>query len=256
MNNSTYAEIISLYRYPVKGLTPQKLDIAQLTPGETLAGDRVFAIENGPGRFDPEQPRHVPKTNFLMLMRNERLAALQTDYEDEGQTLTIRRDGKQVTQGSLATKLGRQIIEQFLASYMQSDLKGPPRIVAAPGHSFSDMAAKCLHLVNLASLRDLENEVGKPLDPLRFRANIYFDGIEPWQERTWVGQEISIGGVRLKVFASTVRCDATNVNPVTAERDTAIPPLLLNSFGENAFGIYAKVIEGGEIRPGDRMSVG
>ena len=111
-----------------------------------------------------------------MLMRNERLAALRTEFDDATETLTIFRDGKQVARGALGTKLGRQIIEQFFAGYMRAELKGAPRIVSAAGHSFSDVAAKCLHFVNLATVREVEGVVGKPLDPLRFRANVYFDG--------------------------------------------------------------------------------
>ena len=253
MNDPRSLEVVSLYRYPIKGLSPQKLDRISLQAGETVPGDRAYAIENGPGRFDPENPRYLPKVNFLMLMRNERLAALETNFDDSTQMLTICRGGKQVTQGALTTKLGRQIIEQFIAGYMKGELKGPPRIVSAPGHSFSDMSAKCLHIVNLATVRDLEGVVTKPLNPLRFRANVYFDGADPWQEKQWLGRQVSIGGVRLKVFAETVRCDATNVNPETAERDGTIPPTLQRIFGEPCLGVYAHVIDGGDIRPGDRI---
>lgn len=255
MNDLRSLEVVSLYRYPIKGLSPQKLDCISVKPGETVPGDRAYAIENGPGRFDPENPRYLPKINFLMLMRNERLAALQTDFDETTQTLTISRGGKQITQGTLTTKLGRQIIEQFIAAYMKGELKGPPRIVSAPDHSFSDMAAKCLHLVNLATVRDLESAAGKPLHPLRFRANVYFEGAEPWQEKRWLERHISIGAVRLKVFAETVRCDATNVNPETAERDATIPPTLQRVFGEPCLGIYARVVDGGDIRLGDRIEL-
>jgi uncharacterized protein YcbX len=254
MNDPTSLEVVSLYRYPIKGLSPQKLDRVSLEPGKTVPGDRAYAIENGAGRFDPEHPRYLPKVNFLMLMKNERLAALDTRFDDETQTLTIFRGGKQITQGALTSKLGRQIIEQFIAGYMTDELKGPPRIVAAPGHSFSDVAAKCLHIVNLATVRELEGVIGKPLNPLRFRANVYFDGAEPWHEKQWLERHIQIGTVRLKVFAQTVRCEATNVNPETAERDAAIPPTLRQVFGEPCLGVYAQVVEGGDILPGDRLT--
>ena len=86
------ARLAALYRYPVKGLTPEPLDSVELRPGETLPFDRAYAIENGPGRFDPAQPRHLPKINFLMLMRDERLATLRSSFDDRTQTLTIARD--------------------------------------------------------------------------------------------------------------------------------------------------------------------
>ena len=255
MTQSKNLEIVSIYRYPVKGLSPEKLDLAALMPGETLRSDRAYAIENGPGRFDPDNPKYLPKVNFLMLMRNERLAALHTAFDDETEVLTVSRDGKQVARGALNTKLGRQLVEQFFAGYMQGELKGAPRIVSAPGHSFSDVSAKCLHLVNMASVRDLEGVTGMALDPLRFRANVYFEGAGAWEEKKWLGRTLRVGVARLKITAQTARCEATNVNPQTAERDAAIPPTLQRTFGDSNLGIYAKVIEAGEIRAGDVMEL-
>jgi uncharacterized protein YcbX len=239
--------VASLYRYPVKGLSPEPLDSVELRAGETLPFDRAYAIENGPGRFDAAAPRHLPKITFLMLMRNERLATLRTRFDPETETLTINRDGKQVARGQLSTLLGRQLIEQFMAAYMKQDLRGPPKIVQAPGHSFSDMAAKCVHIVNLASLREIERTLGRPVDPLRFRANVYVEGAEPWAEFTWLDREIAIGPARLRVFARTQRCEATNVDPSNGARDMAIPAHLMRTWGHPDFGIYAKVVAGGTV---------
>jgi len=246
---------MSLYRYPVKGLTPERLEVAKLVQGQTIAGDRIYAIENGPGRFDPEAPRHLPKINFLMLMRNERLATLVTHFDDETQTLTILRDGKQVARGQLSTRIGRQMIEQFMAAYMKNDLRGAPHIVSAPGHSFSDVASKCVHIVNLASVREIERISGRKIDPLRFRPNIIIDGVEPWAEFAWVGGDLLIGNARLNVFTRTQRCDATNVDPASGARDMAIPALLLRTFGHSDFGVYATVQEGADVRDGDAVEI-
>ena len=243
----------SLYRYPVKGLTPEPLPSVRLQTGETLPFDRAWAIENGHGRFDPTAPRHLPKINFLMLMRDERLATLRTSFDEASQTLTILRDGKQVARGQLTTPLGRQLIEQFMAAYMKAELRGPPKIVQAPGHSFSDMAAKCVHIVNLASIREVERSIGRPVDPLRFRANLYLDGGEPWTEFAWMGKEIGVGNARLSVFARTQRCEATNVDPDRGVRDMAVPAHLMRTWGHQDFGIYAKVVTGADIAPGDTI---
>ncbi|HET6927381.1 MAG TPA: MOSC domain-containing protein [Hyphomicrobiaceae bacterium] len=242
--------LASLYRYPVKGLTPEPLERTTLVAGETLPCDRAWAIQNGPGRFDPSQPRHLPKINFLMLMRDERLATLRSNFEEETETLTILRDGKQVVRGKLTTPLGRQLIEQFVAAYMKAELRGPPKIVHAEGHSFSDVAAKCVHIVNLASVRELERTVGRPVDPLRFRANLYLDGLAPWAEFGWIDREIGLGNSTLGVFARTTRCEATNVDPARGVRDMALPAHLQRTWGHGDFGIYAKVIVGGEVAVG------
>jgi uncharacterized protein YcbX len=254
--DGTHTSVAALYRYPVKGLTPEPLESVELRPGETLPFDRAYAIENGPGRFDAQAPRHLPKTAFLMLMRDERLATLRSAFDDTTQTLTISRGGKPVVSGRLDTTLGRQLIEQFMAAYMKAEVRGAPKIVSAPGHSFSDMAAKCVHIVNLASVRELQRAVGRPVDPLRFRANVYVEGLAPWAELDWVDREICIGPARLKAFACTERCAATNVDPTTAARDMAIPATLLRTWGHQDFGIYAKVVAGGTIRVGGSVAVG
>src|SRR5579871_1737980 len=113
MLESRPAEITGLYRYPVKGLTPEPLQQVALRVGETLPSDRRYAIENGPSGFDPATPSWMPKTVFLMLMRNERLAALRSHYADETHVLTIKRDGEVVARGDLETAEGRAAIETF-----------------------------------------------------------------------------------------------------------------------------------------------
>jgi uncharacterized protein YcbX len=249
--------IASLYRYPVKGLSPEQLGGVDLAVGGTFPADRMWAVENGPGRFDPENPRHLPKINFLMLMRDERLATLQTHYDDDTQVLTIQRAGKQVARGDLGSVIGRQMIEQFLAAYMKASLRGAPKIVSASGHSFSDMPDKCVHIVNLASLRELERVAERPLDPLRFRANIYVDGLEPWAEFKWLDKDVLAGSdhIRLSVFHRTRRCDATNVDPSTGVRDTALPALMHRTWGHSDFGVYAHVASPGRLVPGSTITL-
>lgn len=250
------AAVTALYRYPVKGLSAQPMHSVSLSAGEAMPFDRAWAIENGPGRFDPDAPRHLPKIAFLMLMRDERLASLETDFDEESTTLTIKRDGRQVARGNLATRIGCQMIEQFIAAFMKESLRGAPKIVSAPGHSFSDVAAKCVHIVNLASIREVERVAGRSIDPLRFRPNVVIDGQKPWEEFDWMDRSISIGGARFEVIDRTQRCAATGVNPQTASRDLAVPAILERNWGHTDFGIYAVVTDGGDIAIGDAVTAG
>jgi uncharacterized protein YcbX len=248
--------LAALCRYPVKGLSPERLEAVAIEAGQTIPFDRAYAIENGPGRFDPEQPKHLPKINFLMLMRDERLATLTAKFDTSTETLTLLRDGRQVARGQLTTPIGRTLIEQFLAAYMQAELRGPPKIVRAPGHSFSDVSAKCVHIVNLASLREVERHVGRPVDPIRFRANLYVDGLEPWAEFGWLDKTVGIGTTQLNVFSRTQRCAAPDVNPATGARDMALQAALQRAWGHMDFGVYAKVAKGGKMATGDAVTIG
>jgi uncharacterized protein YcbX len=254
MSGSAAPSVSALYRYAVKGLSPEALPSVTLEAGGTMPFDRAYAIENGPGRFDSDNPRHLPKITFLMLMRDERLASLVTTFDDATETLTVARAGKRVARGQLSTPLGRKMVEQFFAAYMKSELRGPPKVVSAAGHSFSDVAMKCLHIVNLATVRDLERIAGRPIDPLRFRANVYVDGLAPWVERSWVGRGIALGGVRCTVVGETSRCEATNVDPKSGARDMAIPSLIQRTWGHTDFGIYAKIAAGGRLSVDDAVA--
>ena len=251
---NTLATIRAIYRYPVKGLSAELLATAALTPGETLTGDRRYAIENGPSGFDPAMPQYLPKQRFLMLMKNERLARLETHFDDAEQTLRIRENGTEVARGDLRTPSGCAAIEQFFARYCADELRGFPKVLAAPGHSFSDVARKVVSIINLTSVAAVEELVGHPVDPLRFRGNLYVEGWPPWREFGLLGEEIAIGAqARAKVVKRIVRCAATNVEPGTGLRDLDIPSTLLRNLGNADCGVYAEVTVGGAIATGDAV---
>jgi len=248
------AVLKTIYRYPVKGLSPESLTRTRLDPGRTLPADRRYAIENGPSGFDPDAPSYLPKSRFLMLMRDERLAQLDTRYDDPTHTLVIRHEGREVARGDLSAEDGRLAIEAFLRRFMRAELRGPPKVLHADGHSFSDVAAKVVSIINLASVAAIETAVGVPVHPLRFRATLSVDGWPAWHEFGLLGQEIAIGDVRLKVTKRIRRCAAINVDPDTGIRELALPDTLLRTFDHADCGVYAQVIAGGEIAVGDTVS--
>jgi uncharacterized protein YcbX len=254
MYQSPPAQIASLYRYPVKGLSPESLPSVVLEVGQTFPADRRYAIENGPSGFDPTAPEWLPKSYFLMLMRNERLAGLQTRFEDRTNLLTIAESGGAAARGDLETVEGRAAIEQFFTENFASDLKGPPKVLSGNGHSFSDVARKVVSIINLASVGAIESIVHQAVHPLRFRANLYVSGWPAWHEFDLLDQTLAIGGVRLKVVKRIVRCAAVNVDPESAARDLDIPHTLMRRFGHADCGVYAEIIAGGTIHVGDAIA--
>jgi len=244
-----------IYRYPVKGLSAEPLEAVPLTLGETLPHDRRFAIAHGSTKFDAAAPQWLPKQNFFMLAKDEKLAQLEARFDPESEMLTILRGGKQVVRAKASDIMGRTLIGQFFAGFMGAAGRGTPRLVEAAGHSFSDVPEKVLSLINLASIRDLERVLRQEIHPLRFRGNLYLEGLDPWEERAWVGREVTIGQARLQVMETIERCAATNVNPLTAERDMNLPLTLRKGFRHMQMGVYAKVIEAGDIAQGDSLDL-
>jgi uncharacterized protein YcbX len=255
MPSTPPAKITGLYRYPVKGLTPEPLQRVALKVGQTLPADRRYAIENGPSGFDLAAPAWLPKTRYLMLMRHQRLAGLRTHFEDESQLLTIRRGGEIVAQGDLEAAAGRSAIEAFFARNFEDELKGAPKLLSGGGHSFSDVARKVISIINLDSVRAIESVVDATVHPLRFRANLYVRGWPAWHEFELVGKRLAIGDARLKVVKTITRCAAVNVDPDTAARDLEIPSALTRHFGRNECGIYAEVVAEGGVGVGDAVTI-
>jgi len=247
--------IASLYRYPVKGLSPERLHSVHAIAGEGFPLDRMYALLRTNVKFDPLAPAWLAKANFVMLMLHERIAQLKTRYTDNDKTLHIRSPAGRDLVFSLDDDAGRAALEEFFLDFMPERLNEAPRLLEAHGHQFTDKAAKYVSLINLASLRDLERQWGESLDPLRFRANVYIDGAEPFNELDWIGREIRLGEVTAKVVLRNGRCAATNVNPDTGIRDRNVPGKLRAAFGHKDLGVYLSVRQGGMLNEGDAVEV-
>jgi hypothetical protein len=247
--------VVDICRYPVKGLNAESLERVTLAAGQGLPHDRRFAIAHGSTRFDREAPEWLPKTSFFMLMRDEKLALLRASFDAEKSKLTIERAGKPVVSADPTDLIGRTLIAEFFSGYLGSTARGAPKLLEAAGHMFTDIPEKRVSIINLASVRDLERVVRRPVHPLRFRGNIYIDGAPPWQEFAWVGSSVELGEVRLDVEAPIGRCAATNVDPDSGERDLNIPRALQAGFGHARMGVYATVTEAGELAAGDILSL-
>ncbi len=250
-------KISAIYRYPVKGLSPEALSQVLLTIRQGLPHDRRFAIARASTVFDPHKPEWLSKRHFFMLMLDEKLAQLHTRFDEQTGFFAIARNGRQLLNARITAADGRGALEAFFTEFLDDCADGPPRLVEAPGHAFSDARQKpdsttsqYVSLVNLASVEEVARVAGVAVDPLRFRANLYFEGAPAWSERDWPRTEVRIGKARLRVIAPTTRCPATAVNPSTAARDLDIPRILQKEFGHNHMGVYAEVAEGGVIAPG------
>jgi hypothetical protein len=255
--------VTEIYRYPVKGLSAEKMDRVQLKPGECLPHDRRFAIALGSTLFDPKRPEWLSKIHFIMLMRDEKLAQLRTHFDAESGVLAIAKNGQVLLRARMTELEGCKLAAEFFDDFLGDRVNGPLRVVAAPGHAFADARRKpnattdkYVSLINHASIAALEAAMDAPVDPIRFRANVYFDGAAAWSEHDWLGSQISLGAARLRVISPITRCAATQVNPVTAKRDLDIVAALGRAFGHINMGIYAEVVAGGEIAVGDALLPG
>ena len=241
--------VTSLYRYPIKGLSAQRVPAVVLQTGQIFPHDRAFALARPRSPIDAQNAKWGKKGLFVMLMLDEALARVRTHLDVETLDFTIQQGNHLLLAANLACEKGRNEVEQFYHQLVPA-LNGTPRLVRAQNSHFMDKPDHVLSLINLATVRALEEQWGFELDPLRFRANVYIDGAQPWEEFEWVGRDIVIGDAHFRVDRRNGRCGATNVNPQSGHRDLDIPGSLRAAFGHKDLGVYLMTRKTGEVAIG------
>jgi len=249
------ANIASIWRYPVKGLTPEPLAMADLVAGAYFPNDRKYAVEVGPSGFDPASPAHVPKMRFTVLARFPELARLRTRLDDASGVFHIGDAHGFGVEVRLDTEDGRAALARFLQAYLGEEAMPPLKVLPAPdGHRFMDHPQGHVSFLNLATVRAVERAIGRTVDPLRFRANLHVEGLAAWDEDALeFGAPVLVGAARLTAFKPIERCVATHVDLETGTRDIDMLGELREHFGRVTLGTYLAIERGGAIREGDTV---
>jgi MOSC domain-containing protein len=258
---STSGTVERLYVYPVKGLSPQPLRRVSLTRCRGFPHDRVFALARPDGQYRPGMQSGLSKREFYALVSDARLAGFDTHVEMDTGVLTVSVAGHDVLTVELHTTHGQNQLQAFFARVL--DLPGGQSPVYAheKGRRFTDTAVggddymEWISVINLASVRDLAIRTGVEFDHLRFRANIFIDGLPPWSELDLVGTDFSIGEIPFKGMHDTPRCAATEVNPVTGQRDLPVVRMLTQTYNHHVMGIYVQAQADGLLTVGGEVIV-
>jgi uncharacterized protein YcbX len=251
-----HGNVASIYRYPVKGLTPEAMGEVRLEAGAYFPGDRNYAIEVGPSGFDPAAPKHISKQKFTVLARFPSLARVKTRLDDATGRFHVGDASGFGVETELATAEGRAVLERFLQAFLGEAASGKLRVLESPpGYRFMDHPHGYISVMNLASVRAVEQALGVAVDPLRFRANVYVDGLKPWVEDEWLaGARIALGQATLTVFKPIVRCVATDVDLTGGERDIDMVGMLREHFGRDTLGTYFAIAKSGMVKVGDTLA--
>ncbi|GAM99274.1 MOSC domain [alpha proteobacterium U9-1i] len=245
-----------LTRHPVKGFTPEQMRSVMLTPGAGFPFDRAFAVEDGPSGFNPDAPGHISKTKFTVLAKIPAVACVRTRYDDETGVFHAEAPGVEAIAADLNDGAERERFADWLTTVLRDDIRGPLRVLAAPGaHRFFDHPQGLVSLINLESVRDIERRLGVAVDPLRFRANIYVSGWPAWSELDCENRTVKLAGATARVFKSITRCVATHVDPQTGVRDIEMVEALHREYGHVFCGVYLHVEQGGALKLGDRVEI-
>ena len=253
--------INKIIRYPIKGLSGEYLDKIILIKDQVLSGDREFAFARFNVEYNKINPTHLKKNNFLALVKEEKLAKLNTIFNSKTKLLLIKLNNVIVINEYLTDKKSIEKVEMFFREYLDLSINEKPNLVQGISlknndgliHSFSDIPEKAISIVSLDTIKDLEKKINKPINPMRFRPNFLISGGIPWQEFDWIDKKIQIGRSVVQIFKKTQRCAATVVNPITGDRDINIPKEINSHFGHIDLGVYGIVIKSGKVSNLDKL---
>ncbi|EEE38425.1 mosc domain protein [Rhodobacteraceae bacterium KLH11] len=240
--------VTSLWRHPIKSHGRERLDQITMTPGQTMPGDRVWAVAHEASKADGSE--WVPCANFSRGAKAPQLMAISAQLQ--GNSVTLRHPERPDL--SFEPDTQQQAFLDWVRPLMPTDRAASARIIRVPGRGMTDSDFPSVSLCNMATHRAVEQKLGRDLSIARWRGNIWFDGLPLWEEFDWLGRDIRIGEAVFHVRERITRCLATTANPDTGERDADTLGALKN-WEHQDFGVYAEVIEGGTIRTGDKVQV-
>ncbi|WP_171211208.1 MOSC domain-containing protein [Ruegeria sp. HKCCA5426] len=242
------AEVTSLWRHPIKSHGHEAVETVTLSPGQTMPGDRVWAIAHEASKADGSE--WAPCANFSRGAKAPQLMAITAKLSGD----TVALSHPQRPDLSFQPDAEQDVFLDWVKPLMPADRAASARIVRVPGRGMTDSDFPSVSLCNMASHRAVEQKLGKDLSIRRWRGNIWFNGLPLWEEFEWLGREVQIGQAVFHVRERITRCLATTANPDTGERD-ADTLGALNRWNHQDFGVYAEVIRGGEVKTGDTVQV-
>lgn len=249
------ARIASIWRHPIKSHGRERMDRVSLAPGRAMPWDRRWAVAHDASRFDSDAPAWQPCQNFSIGAKSPALQAIRAVSDRAAGTVTLTHpDRPDLTICPDDAQDGARFIE-WVTPISNPDRAQPARLVRAEGTAMTDTDYQSISLVNLASHAAIGAELDQDLSPLRWRANVLIEGLDPWAERRWIGTRIRLGAVEMEVVDHIERCMATTANPDTGIRDADTLGALNRGFGHQDCGVYARVLQGGQIQDGDVIEV-
>ena len=218
--------VLGLWRYPVKSMAAEELSSVEVGFAG-FTGDRRWAFVRG----------DVPRSGFPWMTIREDAAMLEhvprfvdVDHPDKSRVMVRTPSGSEL-----------DVIDPELAASLGDGV----RVIKQDRGVFDAMP---LSLITTRSIAELEELVGFKLHPQRFRPNLLVES--DVREDEWLGRELRIGGMVMRVDERDSRCVIVNIDPSTLERSPSVLRALAKERSA-CIGVYGSCVAPGVVAVGD-----
>ncbi len=221
------------------------LQSIRLEAGKTMHGDRKWAVTHAASRFDPEAPEWIACNNFIRGAKAPALQAISISQYVIGSDMLLKHPAHPAFRFNPENKAEHKGFIEWLAQFVPQNRARPAALVAAPDRGMTDSPFPSISILNLASLAELSAKAGRVMDPARFRGNIWLDGLDAWEEFSWIGKTLRLGRAEVIIRERITRCVATHADPLTGQADVDTLGLLEAGWDHKDFGVYGEVVKSG-----------
>lgn len=246
--------IFQIWRHPVKSHGREEICEVDLTAGQSLPWDRRWAVAHERSCFDVDRPSWQPCSEFSIGTKSPRLQAIRAVVDPAYRSITFSHPDRVDLKINPDDQGDANRFIQWVMPISNGARTLPSRLVRAE-RAMTDTDYPSISLINLATHRAVEAELGQAITPLRWRGNFLIEGWQPWAERDMIGKRLRIGTAELEVREHIARCKATTANPDTGECDVDTLQALRTGFGHCDMGVYAVVVTSGAVQQGDKVEV-
>ena len=239
--------VAALWRHPIKSHGREALDQVTLTAGQTMPWDRTWAVMHDASKFDQAAPEWVSCVNFMIGTGTPGLAGIWAQFDPASGQITLQHDALGEIRFDPDNAQDAAELIDWVRPLCPPDTRQPVQLVKAPTRGMTDTDYPSVSIMTQASHNAVSQKLGRPLETERWRGNIWLNGVGPWEEMEWPGKDIQIGDAVLHVVEPIQRCKHTMANPRTGKRDADTLGALRDGWDHQYFGVYAKVIKGGNI---------
>ena len=257
--------ISSINYCPVKSISFQTVSDCKIRKNLGIVGDRVFAFSKGLESnqvklFEKKLDERRGKWNKILTLKNSPVLNKYNFILKKNKLKLTANNIEILTINSDDTAEYDQLSNKILE--LEDSIEKPLFLMKNNDIPFFDTSISnktvlthSISLINLKSIKDLQNKTNKNVEPQRFRGNIYIDGIEAWEERNWIGKKIKINNISFKVEKNIPRCVAINLKPNSDDKSLNLLQSLKKTYNHFDMGVYLTALDDGLINIGDNISL-